>query len=93
MKLKGKNSENLKVEQKQKMQVTLDNMTERREKDSVALREILAQKLIDLNNELLKGQNLVKDHQKRIEELKIQVNRIEGAIALINDLLVEKETK
>ncbi len=89
-KLKGKNSERLSLEQKDKMQVTLDKMTERRETDSIALREILAKKLVDLNNELIKGQTLIKDHLKRIDDLKIQVHRIEGAIALINELIVDK---
>jgi len=83
MKLKGKNSEKLNKTKKEKMEVTLKRMEETREKDSQHLRDVMKSKLDWAIKEKEKG-------IRAIENLKVQINRLEGIIIGLKDILDEK---
>jgi len=92
MNLKGKNLEKISESKKEKMQQTLNRMNKTRQ-ENIAKNFITA-KLTELISELTKGKELITDHLKRVEDLKIQTYRIEGAITVLkelNDILQEKE--
>ena len=70
-----------------KQKKTLETMKCNRQIDSNNLREIIKQKLIWAQQEKLKG-------LKQIENVKIQVERLNGIILFVKDLLEpEKEKK
>ena len=85
MKLKGRNAKRLK---KEKMKKTLRRMEKTRQIDSENLREVIKQKLAWSVKERQKGLD-------GIERTKIQIQRLNGIILFIKDLLEppEKEGK
>jgi hypothetical protein len=86
LKLKGTIVEHLSKEDKEKKEKTLAKMQETREQDDIWLRDLLKQKIAWAINEKTKGEKLLKDTQTK-------VNRLEGIILLIQDVLgVKKET-
>ncbi len=88
LKLKGQNVKRLGKAQKAKMEKTLKRMEKTRQIDSDNLRDLIKQKLNWAIQEKVKG-------LKQINNLKIQVARLEGIIFFINDLIKpsEKEKK
>lgn len=85
-KLRGKNSNKIPENKKEKMEKTIEKMQEIRKEDSVYLRDLLNQKLTWAIEEKQKAQT-------NIEKLKIQAHRLEGAIIFIKDILSEREEK
>ncbi len=93
MKLKGKYSEKLNNCKKEIMQKTLDKMTMAREQDTVVLRDIIKNKILWIIQEKVKGENLILEHKQRIEDLSIQIYRLEGALSILNEIVKPKEEK
>lgn len=86
-KLKGKLSNKLKSEQKEKMENTLKRMDAVREQDNVTLRNILVSKLAHYKEELKKAQSYIEDFENKIENMKNTKIKLEGAIIAINEIL------
>ena len=86
LKLKGVNSKKLKPDQKKKMEATLKVMQENREKDGCWLRTKIEAKLDWAKAEREKGINAIKNLQK-------QVLQLNGAITVLQELLVVKNAE
>ena len=92
-KLKGKNSERIKSEQKEKMQTTLNTMIDNREKDSVRLRDLAEAKLKWAQQEREKRVENIKKLNENIKQLQLQVVKLDGVILAYEELLQSKEEK
>lgn len=86
LKLKGVASKRINKEKKAKMKKTLKVMEKTRQIDSDNLREVIKKKLEWAQNERKKGIESIK-------KLQVQVNRLDGIVIFINDLLNPTEKK
>jgi hypothetical protein len=84
MKLKGKTVKRLKKEQKSKMKETLEKMENVREEDNLWLRDLIKGKLDWAKSEIKKG-------EERLRNIRTQINRLEGIVIFINDILETKK--
>ena len=80
LKLKGRNADRIKPEQKKKMQKTLDTMKETRDKDSLNLRDVAKAKLEWARAERERGISANK-------KIQIQIHKLDGIITVLEDLL------
>jgi hypothetical protein len=87
MKAKGKAIQKLKGIKKEKIKKTLDKMTENREKDTLRIRTVIGIKLKVLEEETLKADDLIKQHEEKILELKYMKLRITGAIIALKEVI------
>jgi len=91
MKLKGKNSNKIKSE---KVKKTLERMETVRKEDNLNLRKVLNDKLEWAIEEKKKGLASVEMLVIKINELKIQCIKLDGAIVAMQDILkIKKEEK
>ena len=93
MKLKGKLVEKLKPEVKAKMTKTLERMTQIRESDTIRLRQQITEKLKWLVEERQKGILAQKQHTQQIVDLDKQLLQIEGAILVLESLVLDNKKK
>lgn len=84
MELKGNNLKKIPKAKKEKMKATLKRMTKIREKDNRNLRDLINIKLTWAINEKQKGLN-------QLENLKVQIYKLEGIILGMKDLLEPKK--
>ena len=82
-----------KEEIKEKKEKTLETMKNNRMVDSNCLRDLITDKLKWAKEEKEKGLNAIKSYQAKIDELKIQIHRLDGVIIFVNNLLAPKEEK
>jgi len=82
-----------KEEIKEKKEKTLETMKKTRVIDSNCLRDLITDKLKWAKEEKEKGLNAIKSYQAKIDELKIQIHRLDGVIIFVNNLLAPKEEK
>ena len=85
-------------ELKEKQDRTLERMKETRKADSMFLRIQLENKLKWAQAEIEKGKKVIESNtttiencKKRTAETQIIINRLEGAIAVLKDVLKEKK--
>ena len=86
-KLKGKNVENIKPEQKEKMKKTLQRMDKVREEDNQVLRSKINQNIKEYKERLKRADiNItnIRANLKQAEDVKL---RIEGAIFSLEEIL------
>jgi len=79
-KLKGKNADKLKPEQKAKMEKTLERMDATREQDTVRLRTKIQANINEYVSRLKKIDEFIQDAE-------IKKMRIEGAVVALKELL------
>ena len=80
LKLKGRNADRLKPEQKKKMQKTLDIMKETRDKDALNIREVAKAKLEWAIAERERGLSANK-------KIQVQIHKLDGIITVLEELL------
>jgi len=96
MDLKGKTVEKMPPIKKAAAKKTLKTMTKVRKNDDQYLREVTKNKLEYYEAEKKKGLTMIAQHENAIANLKNQVAKLDGAIAVlqeINSLPNEKEAK
>jgi len=86
-KLKGVNVNRLPKNKKDKMEKTLAKMDKIREDDNILLRDLLQTKLKFAVAERAKGLQAIEIHRNKIDLLKEQVLKLEGAIITIQGIL------
>lgn len=93
LELKGQNASRIKPEQKEKMEATLKTMQENREEDSRNLRDVAESKLKWAENEREKRVKNIENLQKQLQQLQLQIVKLDGVILAYNELLGKKENK
>jgi len=93
MKIKGKLSESLSEERREKMKKTLERMELVRKEDNINLRKLIQEKLKFCEEEKIKGLNIIKELIKQIENIQNQVKNLDGAITALKDILGIKSEK
>lgn len=93
MKLKGKNSERIREDKKEKMQATLNKMQENRNQDNVYLRDVIKKKLEWAAQEKEKGEKFITQLELKIKETKEKVTRLEGILIVLDELKVTQLVK
>ena len=93
LKLKGRNSKRLKPKQKERMQKTLNVMQKNRIEDSHYIRDLINKKLEWAIAEREKGTKAIEPLQNQIKRIITQMNKLDGAILVLNELLSPKEKK
>ena len=86
IKLKGKASEKLSKKDKEKKQDTLDRMEETRIKNGILLKDKIDKKVEWLKEQELKAIKQIKDNEIIVTNNKEQLQRIKGAIAVLEEL-------
>ena len=93
MNLKGKVVDRLKPEVKAKMTKTLERMTQIREADTIRLRQQITEKLKWLFEERQRGLTARQQHTQQIEELDRQLLRLDGAVLVLESLVLDNQKK
>jgi len=93
LELKGQNASRIKPKKKEKMQATLKTMQETREADARNLRDIAEAKLKWAENEREKRIKNIESLQKNLQQLQLQIVKLDGVILAYEELLGKKEQK
>lgn len=86
IKLKGKASKKLSPKDRAKKQDTLDRMEETRIKNGILLKDKIDKKVEWLKEQELKAIKQIKDNEIIVTNNKEQLQRIRGAIAVLEEL-------
>jgi hypothetical protein len=78
---------------KEKQEKTLESMKDRRYNDTLFLREKMKDKVKWATEEKEKRVELIKKLEKQITILKAEIQNLNGAIAVLNQLQEEKKEK
>lgn len=88
-KLKGKATEKLKSDKKEKMEKTLKRMDVVREIDNVNIRDLITKKLSEYAKEREKADQYIIKFKGQVQQLEAQKLKIDGALISLNEVLKE----